>query len=147
MASRIIPLGMVQGEGYEIKLLITRPDALVPQSADSDLCPQACSQVRAMPLHPDHAASFTGETLHLVVIMPSVKAPIVTHTNAYVGHLRQLVRAPRLHVLITLICIHMYVVYINVCMHVCMHGINLCTDVSQQIQSRSPHQCARPVYR
>lgn len=49
-----------------------------------------------MPLHPDHAASFMGDTLRLTVAMANVKAPIVTHTNAYVGHLRHLVRPPML---------------------------------------------------
>lgn len=49
-----------------------------------------------MPLHPDHAASFMGDTLRLTVAMANVKAPILTHTNAYVGHLRHLVRPPML---------------------------------------------------
>lgn len=41
-----------------------------------------------MPVHPAHAASFVGESFRLFVMCNSVRTPVVTHTNAYVGHLR-----------------------------------------------------------
>lgn len=43
-------------------------------------------------MHPAHAASFVGESFRISVVCNGVKLPLVTHTNAYVGHLRRQVR-------------------------------------------------------
>lgn len=50
------------------------------------------AQIHVMPVHPAHAASFVGKSFRLFVVCNNLKTPVVTHTNAYVGHLRQQVR-------------------------------------------------------
>ena len=50
------------------------------------------SQARLVPTLPAHSASFMGEVICLSVALNGAKVSISTHTNAYVGNLRQQVR-------------------------------------------------------
>ena len=42
-----------------------------------------------MPAVPAHAASFLGDRICLSAALNGLKVSITTHSNAYVGHLRQ----------------------------------------------------------
>ena len=55
--------------------------------------PKGNLQARLVPKVPAHSASFMGELISLSVALNGAKVSISTHTNAYIGSLRQQVRA------------------------------------------------------
>ena len=54
----------------------------------SQLCRNVL-QAKLLPAVPAHAASFLGDRICLSAALNGAKISITTHSNAYVGHLRQ----------------------------------------------------------